>query len=279
MLPRILILVPYFGPWPEWIEFFLATCRWNSTIDWVFFSDAGPPGRLAVNLRYVPMTLTEFSHLAHRSLGCAVTIRHGYKVCDFRLAFGQIFEEYVRGYDCFGWSDVDVVYGDLRHFLTPAVLEHDVITFNERHLSGHLTFVRNNSSKARTLHSCFNDFATLAADPEHHRLDEPHPNALRGYRVYAVESFNTPLSKLNPWRSGQFVFPKEWQWEDGVLTNDLDDDTRFLYLHFMHWKGGSWPRSCGNGQWERLNKIVHLDPAKADDGFRINDTGFHKLLA
>lgn len=274
--PRILVLVPYFGPWPEWTEFFLATCRWNRSVDWLFLGDAGPPGRLASNLRHVPMTLAELRDVAQRRIGCAIDMRRAYKICDLRLAFGRIFDEHLAGYDCFGWSDIDIVYGDLRRFLTPELLEHDVITFNEEHLSGHLTFVRN-APRARDLHLALPDFLSQVGGAEYHHLDEPHPGALSGFRVHARESFNTPLSKLIPWRDGRFVFPTEWRWRDGSLTNDLDTGVEFLYLHFMHWKGGPWPRECGNAQWERQERIIHCDPSAAERGFRINETGFHPL--
>ena len=45
----------------------------------------------------------------------------------------------------------------------------------------------------------------------------------------------------------------------------------------MHWKGGDWPRACGNAQWERLPRIVHADPGQAARGFRINERGFFPL--
>jgi hypothetical protein len=274
--PRILILVPWFGPWPPWIEFFLTTCRWNQTVDWLFLGDHGPPGALADNLRYEPLDLPGLRAHAERTLGYAVALRDPYKVCDLRLAFGRVFSEHLVSYDVFGWSDLDVIYGDLRRFLTEDVLRHDVISFNQEHLSGHLTLVRN-TSRARRLHETLASFVAGVGQATYQHLDEPHPSELAGIDVYARESFNTPLSKLIPWRDGRFVFPTEWRWHDGSLQNDLDHDVEFTYLHFMHWKGGPWPRECGNAQWERVQTILHVDPTRAGDGFRVNETGFHPL--
>jgi hypothetical protein len=187
-----------------------------------------------------------------------------------------IFSDYLSTYDYYGWGDIDVVYGDLRRFLTPELLAHDVITFNEEHLTGHLTLV-NNIPRNRELHLALPDFLEQAADAEYHHLDEPHPSALAGSRIYARESFNTPLSKLIPWRDGRFVFPSEWIWHNGSLINDLDKDVEFLYLHFMHWKGGEWPRECGNAQWERLERVLNIDPNTTDLGFRTNENGIFGL--
>lgn len=275
-LPRILILVPYFGPWPEWIECFLATCRWNRSIDWLFIGDFGPPGRLAPNLRYRRMTFPDFVRLAEERLSIGLNVPRPYKICDLRLAFGTIFSEYLDSYDFFGWGDIDVLYGNLRRFLTAETLDNDVITFNNEHLSGHFTLIRN-GPQSRTLHLALPDFLEKVAAPDYQHLDEPLPSALEGFRVSAKESFNTPLSILIPWRDGRFVFPSEWYWRAGSLTNDLDKDVEFLYLHFMHWKGGDWPRECGNAQWERYTSVLNIDPSTADKGFRVNERGIFRL--
>src|SRR5262249_56551241 len=141
-------------------------------------------------------------------------------------------------------SDLDVIYGDIRSFLTDAILENDVITFNVEHLSGHFTLVRNTAA-VRSLYHEIPDWKTQVCHEEYMHLDEPHPDVLRRrFNVWAQETYNTPLSTLIPWRDGTFTFPREWYWRHGQLWNDLDHGVKFLYLHFMHWKGGEWPRAC-----------------------------------
>ena len=274
---RILLLVPYFGAWPEWIEFHLATARWNRSVEWLYLGDHGPPGRLAPHIRFRAMSLDELRELASARLGRSVALFEPYKVCDLRPAFGALFEELVVEYDYFGWSDIDVLYGDLRRLLGPELGSGaDILTFNEAHLSGHLTLLRR-GARAREICASIPDFSTKIEEPSYQHLDEPPPDLFRALKVSARESFNTPLSRLIPWRDGRFVFPTEWRWRDGSLTNDLDGDVEHLYLHFMHWKGGWWARECGNAQWERFESVVHLDPLQAELGFRVDETGFHPL--
>src|SRR6516165_8508611 len=38
-LASVLILIPWFGPWPPWMRFFIESCRWNSTINWLLIGD------------------------------------------------------------------------------------------------------------------------------------------------------------------------------------------------------------------------------------------------
>jgi hypothetical protein len=113
---------------------------------------------------------------------------------------------------------------------------------------------------------------------EYTHLDEPAIEAVPlTYRVLAAESFNTPLSPKIRWTDGTFEFPGSWTWRDGRITNDKDGSRDFPYLHFMHWKGGAWPRACGNAQWEQLERIVHIEPGRAREGFRIDERGIWPL--
>ncbi len=275
--PRILILILHFGSWPEWFPLFLETCRWNPTIDWMILTDGQTPESTPPNVRLSHETLSGITRRIAAKLAYDVPITVPYKLCDLRLAFPRIFDDLAAGYDFLGWGDLDVLYGDLRRLIGRDALEHEVISFYEQHLSGHLALVRNTPAM-RELHLQVPDWKARVGHPDYQHLDEPAPDLLRGrFRVWARTSYNTPLSPYAPWRDGTFNFPNEWYWRNGRLTNDIDADTEFLYLHFMHWKGGPWPRECGNAQWERFDRLVHFDPALSRNGFRVNDRGFFPL--
>ena len=61
-------------------------------------------------------------------LGIEIGWNEPYKICDLRLGWGTIFRDHVADYDFFGWGDIDVIYGDLRKFLTNDVLDHDIVS-------------------------------------------------------------------------------------------------------------------------------------------------------
>ena len=275
--PSLRILVLHFGSWPEWFPLFLETCRWNPTIDWLILTDCLAPESMPENVQVRRESCAGVEQRIADKLGYRVPIEFAYKLCDLRLAFARVFDDLVAEYDFLGWSDLDVVYGDIRRHLSREALENDVVTFYEEHLSGHLTLIRNTPA-IRELHLQVPDFQTRVVMRDYQRLDEPPPDLLRArFPVWAKQSYNTPLSPYAAWRDGTFIFPKEWHWRQGRLTNDLDGDTEFLYLHFMHWKGGPWPRECGNAQWERLTRVVHFDPSRASGGFLISERGFFPL--
>lgn len=63
-----------------------------------------------------------------------------YKLCDFRPIYGKLFQQYINGADFWGFGDIDLIYGDIRQFITENVLQnYDLISG-----WGHLTLVRNN---------------------------------------------------------------------------------------------------------------------------------------
>ena len=72
-----------------------------------------------------------------------------YVMVEFKPAFGHIFEKYLQGYSHWGYSDLDMVIGDLERWITPDELnDFDIVTygFGDQHrlyLRGQFTFHRN----------------------------------------------------------------------------------------------------------------------------------------
>jgi hypothetical protein len=92
------------------------------------------------------MTLGEFSDRVRERLQLPCSIGWGYKVCDFRPAFGVLFEDVIAGYDFWGHCDLDVIWGRVGRFLTEPVLAAcDVISGDEARLCGPFTIFRNSS--------------------------------------------------------------------------------------------------------------------------------------
>jgi hypothetical protein len=277
--PEICIVMPYFGCWPEWMELFLESCRLNPFIDWLFITDCGDPVgcSLPANVRIQPTTLEDFLRKVEKKIGINIAWTDPYKICDLRPAFGDIFKSEIHKYRYFGWGDIDVIYGNMRPFLNQEVMQNDCISFSKNHLSGHLCLWRNRKA-VRKWYRALPNWRERLENLEYTHFDEPSPEVIPDeFSVFAEYSFNTPLSPKTPWTDGTFDYPDEWYWQSGRLSNDKDEEREFLYLHFMHWKGGWWPRHCGNAQWEKLDKLVHVEPGRANEGFRINECGFFPL--
>lgn len=135
--------MPYFGKWPEWMDLYIESCKYNSTIDWLFFTDCGEPKNKAKNVRYIPMSFNEFRKLVSLKLGFKVNLLKPSSLFEFKPTYGCVFESYIKGYDYWGHGDIDLIYGDLRKFIPDDLLKYDLISFSKSIVSGPFALYKN----------------------------------------------------------------------------------------------------------------------------------------
>lgn len=259
-VPRIVLLIPYFGRWPFWMPFFLATVRRNPDIDWLFFSDCGVPENLPANVRIQEYSFGAYCELVSSRLGITFTPGSAYKLCDIKPALGYIHADDIQGFDFWGFSDIDLIYGDLRSYFTRERLARfDLLATHARRVSGHLCLMRN-TAELRGLFMRVPNWRETFMDDAHSAFDEGAfsrifirhknwPEALRRIadrfnpwrrRSEFTEAFTTPNARI-VWHDGAPGFPERWIWQDGRLTNDRDGAREFPYFHFITWKSKVWP--------------------------------------
>lgn len=142
---KILILICYYGNFPWYFKYFLHSCKFNPSIDFFIFSDINFEDELPANVSILKKTLVEIESLASDKLGFKVCIDFPYKLCDFKPAYGLLFSEYTKGYDFWGQSDIDNIYGNIRNFMTDSVLsEFDFISVRHDYTTGCFALYRNN---------------------------------------------------------------------------------------------------------------------------------------
>ncbi|UVJ44442.1 hypothetical protein NVV94_02210 [Pseudomonas sp. LS1212] len=286
--PRILFIIPYFGRWPFWMPFFLASCRCNPDIDWLLFSDCGTPEDLPDNVRIEAISFTEYCQMVSKRLEIDFVPTEAYKLCDIKPALGYIHADRLKGYDFWAFGDIDLIYGDLRAYFTAERLaNHDLFSTHERRVAGHLCLMRNTACK-RELFKEIKGWRTRFTDNEHHALDEgafsrlflwrknfPKPlfelvgkfNPLRR-RSEFTEAFSTPGGVIK-WHDGSDDFPRQWYWRDGCLSNDRDGNRTFPYFHFVCWKRNEWSRLPEPDQ-------AHIKQLAQKPAWVIDETGFHQ---
>lgn len=296
-MKSIAILIPYFGRWPEWFNLYLESCRQNPTIHWIFISDCKAPDNAPSNTKFIHTTFNKYCQQASKALNINFSPASSYKLCDLRPAYGYIHHELIKGYDFWGYGDIDVIYGDIRHFYTDTILsKSNTLSTHWDRASGHLFLLKNTPLFIEAFKK-IPDWQTLLEDPNHHGIDESkfskvflrhkkYPAWLRNIyrlkdpyqrRAYFKEQYSTILSP-GPWLDGQWEHPEEWKWENGKLHNSRNDQ-EFMYLHFMNWKSNAWlDKSRGEtAAWENLSTLNHVTTELVTNGFKINRTGFHSL--
>jgi hypothetical protein len=294
-IKKILFLIPYFGHWPTWFPFYLESCRWNPTIDWLFFTDCDPIPNPPENVRFVSFKYSDYQQLICDRLNINFNIDHPYKLCDIRPAYGYLHQEYLSGYDYFGFGDIDVIYGDIRSIYTESVLSHNTISTVADRVSGHLFLIKNEErwiNAFRRIHH----WPSLMTDPTFQTIDEYwFSRVLRGYRqtppalrkIWGLwdphkrnhlfqERHSTPLAEW-PWIDGSYNYPDQWYWYQGKLTNEYGGE--FLYLHFMNWKSSQYLRKRygDKAAWETLPQLIDPTLTDLDQGWCISSKGFSAL--
>lgn len=139
-MQTIAIVILYFGKFPNYIQLFLESAAKNKTIDFYLFTDiqALLPEECN-NIYVVPSTLEQCKSRIEKKVGYSCRLDTPYKLCDYRPSYGLVFDDYLVKYDWWGFCDVDVIFGDLRRFLT-----EDVLSRYEKFSNlGHLMLFKN----------------------------------------------------------------------------------------------------------------------------------------
>lgn len=255
--PSIKFIMPYFGKWPFWMRFFLRSCAYNPTIDWLFFTDCGIPEDAPNNVQFVEISYEGYCRLISKRLGIDFSPPHPYKLCDVRPAFGYIHEQDLIGYDFWAWGDIDVIYGDLRaYFTADRLARKDLFSTHSRRVSGHLCILRN-TAEMREAFKLIPDWQARFSDPKHMALDEGAFSRLfMGHKNWPywlrriAEQFNKRKRRSEfveahstyMWRGKNKVVPAEWIWNEGRLFNNEMHKVDLPYFHFLFWKNDTWRR-------------------------------------
>lgn len=143
---KVIILVPFFGSLPPWFEYFLQSCSYNSTFTWHIFTNDERSWNSPPNIVITHFSLADFNNLASDKLKLNIKIANPYKICDFKPAFGLIFNDYIKEYDFWGYSDLDLIYGNIDHFIHDDLLRnHEIVSVREEHIAGHFALLRYNN--------------------------------------------------------------------------------------------------------------------------------------
>ena len=219
--PTIAFVVPYVGSWPLWFPAYLQSCRYNPSIRWIFYTDCEIPTTVPANVQFVNGSLRDFERLFERKTGMGVSLELPYKVCDYKPAFGLIFEDYLHGVDFWGHCDVDVVWGNIRKFLaTDEILSrYDVVSPRRRRIAGTCTLYRN-TDEVNRLFLADRKFELVVRERENRRYDE------KGWsRFVRKQSDNGSLRvSWSKWMQPRGVLDSvdEWYWERGAVFDCTD---------------------------------------------------------
>lgn len=248
---RICFVYCYFGPLPWYFNFFLHSCRYNSTINFILFTDAEVTAELPPNFTVHSTTLAALKRLIDNKLQIQTSFTDAYKLCDFKPAYGDIFSDYLGEYDFWGHGDIDLIFGDIRSFFTSPILdEYDVFCVRKEYVTGFFTIFKNKPA-INSLYKHSRDYKTIYEDAEHYCFDECNRTFFElmcGKDIFEtsaqVESMTHVVRKLE--REGKIKayfqmccvedVPGQIEWIDGKL---FFTKTKTSKTTMIDWNNGS----------------------------------------
>ena len=91
------------------------------------------------NVRIYKTTFSDVKERIQRIFDFEVCLNTPYKLCDFKPVYGEAFAEKLRNYDFWGFCDIDLIWGDIRKFITDEILEN----YDRILTHGHCSLFRN----------------------------------------------------------------------------------------------------------------------------------------
>ena len=193
-MKKILIIACYFGELPNYFEYWKKSCEKNYKIDFLFVTDQNIES-VSSNFKVLNFNFYEFKTYIKNKLKIDIADFEPYKLCDFKPSYGCIFKDYIKEYDFWGYCDIDLIFGDIRKFVTDEILEKNSIILN----LGHLTLFKN----VKEINELFKSngsiysYIDVFASKEHFAFDE-----MSGmHRIYRknniVPYMNIPIADID----------------------------------------------------------------------------------
>lgn len=136
---KIVILCPYFGKLPGYYKYTMATMATNEFIDWYIITDDIFDDKQYSNVFCIESKFDEIQKIISKEFDCK--INKVYKLCDYKPLYGIIFQELIKGYEYWGYSDLDILFGDLSRCLS----DNNLSRYDKIFELGHLSIYRNDA--------------------------------------------------------------------------------------------------------------------------------------
>jgi hypothetical protein len=240
------------GIWPLELPAFLISCKSNPSIDWKIVTNLDFPESYPENVQFIKVELDDLFSRFKTKVGVELPFTNLKKMGDVKATYGIIFDDVFEGYDFWGLCDMDIVWGDIRKYITNDMLsECDIISSREGCTSGHFTLYRNVPGIA-DICRYVPGFMDTFTQTRYRSLDEVQlTNFLTTRNIF--KSDNTPLNirmKKLQHDAGETIpgqsdpdSKETWQWKDGkvfrLVTNSgslEDPPLETMYVHLIHWK-------------------------------------------
>lgn len=132
---------------PDYMDYYISSCAYNPDIDFYIFTNLKLDYEYS-NIHIVNMEFADFAQIIKEHIECElinkgikdeVIIKQPYKIADYRPTFGLCFQKWVKDYDFWGYCDLDVIFGNIRKYITDEIMD----SYDKLYEHGHFSIIRN----------------------------------------------------------------------------------------------------------------------------------------
>lgn len=138
-MKKIAFVIPYFGKFNNYFQLFLNSCKYNDDCDWIIFTDDKTQYQYPTNVHVYYTNFEEMKKVFQKKFDFDIYMDKPYKLCDYKVSYGYVFEEYLQDYKFWGYCDTDLIFGNIKRFIT----EEDLNKYDKIGIFGHCTIFKN----------------------------------------------------------------------------------------------------------------------------------------
>ena len=246
-MKQIAFIIPYFGKLPDNYKLWLKSCEHNPTIDFIIITDDRTSYKVPSNVIVNYCSFEEIKEKIQKHFDFEVKVDRPWCLSLFKPAYGQIFHKELQKYDFWGYCDMDLMWGDIRKFITDDLLEK----YERVGTKGHASIYRNEdtvNARYKTIASKTANYKTVFSGKSEYSFDENGMDEIYEY-LNVPYYFRPYYAHLEKYEASFYLkrlpenqlYTNQYQvfcWNRGKLERVYLDGTNvfreeYMYIHFF----------------------------------------------
>lgn len=242
-MKNYVLISAYFGKFPRHFNLWLKSAEQNRNIDFFIYGDCNTDNlTVPENVKFIHISFDEMKSRIQNKFDFEIVLDAPYKLCDYKPAYGYIFEEDITEYKYWGHIDIDTILGDIEKYL-PEKEYYKIYKF------GHLCLYRNTFDNNRKfMAEGGQDYKNVFSTSFITVFDElPGMNKkfdLLGIEQYSSNDFADIARRRKNFTLNSEICRKNYKYQifyydNGRIFRDYFDcgkmnTDEFNYIHFSH---------------------------------------------
>lgn len=268
-MKKLVLISTYFGTLPEYFNIWCKSAAANSNIDFFIYTDCDYPNT-PDNVHLIKMTFSALREKVQALFDFKISLKTPYKICDYKPAYGLIFEDDIKDYNYWGHIDIDTVLGRLEAFLPDRDYEK---IYRHGHLCIYKNTFENNRRFMTEIGMSYKDVFTT----ENILVFDESAGIQKNYELMGIETY-TPrcYADITRQRHNFTLSTGFAPTENGYINNHKHQvfyyENASVFRAYLY-KGEIITEEFNYIHFSSRKMPVHFDDA---DSFFITPTGFYE---